>query len=72
MKLPIEFLVCEADADYGYRLNKDMSITPIGCYSDEDAKTIDDLATLDLVSLLFYNSKEAKQRGLIPWNYSKN
>jgi len=61
MPHPVEFLVGEADGDYGYRMHKDLTISSIGDYSNPDAKTLEDLSIVDLANFLFRNDDECKK-----------
>jgi len=61
LSLPIKFDICEADADYGYKVNKDLSVEAIGEYSKEDVQTLEDLTTIDLMYLVFFNDNEYKK-----------
>jgi len=59
LPLPIDFIVDEADADYGYKLNKDLSIESIGEYS-EDVTTLEELTIVDLANLIYWNDPDCK------------
>jgi len=59
LPLPIEFIVDEADADYGYRLNKDLSVESIGEYS-EDVPTLEELTIVDLATFIYFNDPGCK------------